>query len=213
MRPFPNRQSIHHLLSNAYAVHYYVHGRNGDFAVQEPLVLGHEASGIITALGPDIDASLNLKVGDRVAIECGKACGHSHSSSSPRPSPRPVPRPLLPREVTLNSASSAHSDTDDEGTAVDEEDSHSHPPPTDEIDAEADEDDDDEEGDGCEYCSSGRYNLCEGMRFCSSAKTFPHLDGSLQATMNHSAHLLHRCVSLSRSRSRWLSFRLVARFH
>ncbi|KAH8114001.1 GroES-like protein [Phellopilus nigrolimitatus] len=43
----------------------------------------------------------------------------------------------------------------------------------------------------CDYCKKGRYNLCKGMRFCSSAKTFPHLDGTLQDSMNHPAHLLH----------------------
>ncbi|CCM00234.1 uncharacterized protein FIBRA_02263 [Fibroporia radiculosa] len=29
------------------------------------------------------------------------------------------------------------------------------------------------------------------MRFCSSAKTFPHSDGTLQDRMNHPAHVLH----------------------
>ncbi|KAG8906296.1 hypothetical protein FRB99_007165 [Tulasnella sp. 403] len=33
-------------------LHYYTHGRNGDFVLRSPLVLGHEAAGIITALGP-----------------------------------------------------------------------------------------------------------------------------------------------------------------
>ena len=43
----------------------------------------------------------------------------------------------------------------------------------------------------CSYCSNGRYNLCPSLRFCSSAKTHPHLDGTLQTLMNHPAHLLH----------------------
>jgi len=43
----------------------------------------------------------------------------------------------------------------------------------------------------CDYCHKGRYNLCKGMRFASSAKTFPHLDGTLQDRMNHPAHVLH----------------------
>ncbi|KLO14417.1 GroES-like protein [Schizopora paradoxa] len=97
-------------------LHYYLHGRNGDFAIQEPLVLGHEAAGVVTALGPQ---ATGLRVGQRVAIECGIMCGE------------------------------------------------------------------------CSYCDEGRYNLCKGMRFCSSAKTFPHLDGTLQDRMNHPAHLLH----------------------
>jgi len=32
-------------------VHYYLHGRIGDFVVREPMVLGHEASGVITEIG------------------------------------------------------------------------------------------------------------------------------------------------------------------
>jgi L-iditol 2-dehydrogenase len=97
-------------------LHYYLQGRNGDFALQAPLVLGHEAAGIVTAVGPGVK---NLVPGQRVAIEAGIMCNH------------------------------------------------------------------------CDYCKSGRYNLCKGMRFCSSAKTFPHLDGTLQDRMNHPAHVLH----------------------
>ncbi|EGO03885.1 hypothetical protein SERLA73DRAFT_84062 [Serpula lacrymans var. lacrymans S7.3] len=97
-------------------LHYYLEGRNGDFALQAPLVLGHESAGIVTAVGPGVK---NLITGQRVAIEAGIMCNH------------------------------------------------------------------------CDYCSKGRYNLCKGMRFCSSAKTFPHSDGTLQDRMNHPAHVLH----------------------
>ncbi|KAJ7255872.1 chaperonin 10-like protein [Mycena haematopus] len=97
-------------------LHYYLHGRNGDFALQAPLVLGHEAAGIVTAVGPGVKS---LVVGQRVAIEAGIMCNK------------------------------------------------------------------------CDYCVEGRYNLCKEMRFCSSAKTFPHADGTLQTFMNHPAHVLH----------------------
>lgn len=97
-------------------MHYYTHGRNGDFALQAPLVLGHEASGVITAVGPGVR---DRHVGQRVAIEAGVMCNN------------------------------------------------------------------------CSYCSSGRYNLCKQLRFCSSAKTFPHLDGTLQTLLNHPSHVLH----------------------
>lgn len=43
----------------------------------------------------------------------------------------------------------------------------------------------------CDYCSSGRYNLCKGLRFCSSAKTFPHADGTLQEKFNHPSWVVH----------------------
>jgi len=32
-------------------VHYWTHGRIGDFIVKAPMVLGHESSGVITAVG------------------------------------------------------------------------------------------------------------------------------------------------------------------
>ncbi|KAF8842927.1 GroES-like protein [Paxillus ammoniavirescens] len=97
-------------------LHYYLDGRNGDFALQAPLVLGHESAGVVVSLGPGVK---NIFLGQRVAIEAGVMCQH------------------------------------------------------------------------CDYCDSGRYNLCKGMRFASSAKTFPHLDGTLQDRMNHPTHVLH----------------------
>jgi L-iditol 2-dehydrogenase len=103
-------------------VHYYNHGANGIFKIREPMVLGHEAGGIITALGPDLPAGCTLKVGDRVAMEVGRMCKN------------------------------------------------------------------------CQFCKKGRYNLCSGMRFASSAKTFPHLDGTLQEYMSHPVELLYKCV-------------------
>ena len=53
-----------------HTVHYYSHGRNGDFAVRAPLVLGHESAGIVTA----VSAGSTLHVGQRVAIEAGIFC-------------------------------------------------------------------------------------------------------------------------------------------
>jgi L-iditol 2-dehydrogenase len=53
-------------------VHYYRHGRIGDFVVDAPLVLGHEVSGTIVAVGDDVDPS---RVGQRVAIEPQRPCG------------------------------------------------------------------------------------------------------------------------------------------
>lgn len=44
----------------------------------------------------------------------------------------------------------------------------------------------------CKYCKEGRYNLCKNMRFASSAKTFPHLDGTLCEVMTHPLDLLHK---------------------
>jgi L-iditol 2-dehydrogenase len=53
-------------------VHYFEHGRIGNFVVRGPLVLGHEASGRIAAVGAGVD---ECRVGARVAIEPGAACG------------------------------------------------------------------------------------------------------------------------------------------
>ena len=54
-------------------VHYFETGAIGDFVVKPPFVLGHEAAGTVIAAGKDVK---NLKVGDRVAMEPGKTCGH-----------------------------------------------------------------------------------------------------------------------------------------
>lgn len=101
-------------------VHYYSHGANGIFKIQSPMVLGHESSGVITALPPTLPAGCDLKVGDKVALEVGVYCK------------------------------------------------------------------------SCKYCKIGRYNLCSNMRFASSAKTFPHLDGTLTEYMCHPVDLLHK---------------------
>ncbi|KFF48301.1 sulfurtransferase [Gammaproteobacteria bacterium MFB021] len=49
-------------------VHYYTHGRIGPFVVEAPMVLGHEASGVVTAVGSNVS---HLQVGDRVCMEPG----------------------------------------------------------------------------------------------------------------------------------------------
>lgn len=56
-------------------VHYYEEGRIGPFVVREPLVLGHEASGVVVELGPQVS---RRSVGERVALEPGVPCGHCH---------------------------------------------------------------------------------------------------------------------------------------
>lgn len=53
-------------------VHYYEHGRIGDFVVRAPFVLGHEAAGTVVATGPD---TTRHEPGQRVAIEPGVPCG------------------------------------------------------------------------------------------------------------------------------------------
>lgn len=40
-------------------VHYLVNGRIGDFVVREPMIMGHESSGVVVKLGKDVK---NLKV-------------------------------------------------------------------------------------------------------------------------------------------------------
>lgn len=52
-------------------VHLWKHGHIGDMRVTGPNGLGHESAGIVIAIGPGVKT---LKVGDRVAIECGIPC-------------------------------------------------------------------------------------------------------------------------------------------
>ncbi|KAJ5711227.1 hypothetical protein N7488_005383 [Penicillium malachiteum] len=101
-------------------LHYYSHGRNGDFVVREPMCLGHESAGTVTAIGPNVTSH---KVGDRVALEVGLPCRK------------------------------------------------------------------------CSLCQQGRYNICPSMQFRSSAKVFPHLDGTLMERTNHPADMCHALPS------------------
>ncbi|BFZ62700.1 hypothetical protein YB2330_003810 [Saitoella coloradoensis] len=98
-------------------LHYYAHGANGLFVVKEPLILGHESAGVVTAIGADVT---NFKVGDRVALEAGMPCST------------------------------------------------------------------------CKMCRMGRYNLCDGMQFRSSAKRFPHCDGYLCERVNQHIDFTHK---------------------
>lgn len=93
-------------------LHYYNHNRNGDILVREPLILGHESCGYVTAVGTD---TTSLQIGDFVALEVGLPCGT------------------------------------------------------------------------CTLCAEGRYNICPELRFRSSAKSWPHFQGTLQSEINHPA--------------------------
>lgn len=53
-------------------VHYFQHGRIGDFVVEGDFILGHECAGEVVQVGEGVS---HLKVGDRVALEPGKTCG------------------------------------------------------------------------------------------------------------------------------------------
>ena len=100
-------------------LHYYLHGRNGNFVLKSPLVLGHEAAGVVTGVPESASEGSGLKVGDRVALEVGLPCRT------------------------------------------------------------------------CKLCATGRYNLCPKLTFRSSAKTFPHLDGTLQTTLSQPEAMCH----------------------
>lgn len=52
-------------------VHYYEHGRIGPYMVESPLILGHELSGRIDAVGASVDPG---RIGERVAVEPQRPC-------------------------------------------------------------------------------------------------------------------------------------------
>ncbi|WP_261642943.1 NAD(P)-dependent alcohol dehydrogenase [Erwinia mallotivora] len=49
-------------------IHYYQHGKIGPFIVDKPMILGHEAAGVVTATGKNVH---HLRCGDRVCMEPG----------------------------------------------------------------------------------------------------------------------------------------------
>jgi L-iditol 2-dehydrogenase len=54
-------------------VHYYEHGRIGPFVVEAPMVIGHEAAGVVVGVGEGVDPG---RVGQLVALEPGIPCRH-----------------------------------------------------------------------------------------------------------------------------------------
>lgn len=62
-------------------VHYYERGRIGNFIVGAPLVLGHEASGVVAAHGAGVESPA---VGTRVAVEPQQTCGRCEQCSRGR---------------------------------------------------------------------------------------------------------------------------------
>nr|WP_218961817.1 alcohol dehydrogenase catalytic domain-containing protein [Actinomyces ruminis] len=77
-------------------VHYYQHGRIGDFVVNAPMILGHESAGTIVAVGDDVDparvASAFPSSRSAAAVCASTAsagsttCVRTSSSTPPRPS-------------------------------------------------------------------------------------------------------------------------------
>lgn len=99
-------------------IHYYEHGRVGASVVREPMVLGHECSAVVDAVGSDVT---------------GLAVGQF---------------------VTVNPTTECRS---------------------------------------CEYCLSGRQNLCPELRYLGSAARLPHTQGIMR---DYSVVPARQCIPL-----------------
>ena len=53
-------------------MHYYFHGGVGSFRIREPLTPGHEASGVVSAVGEGVS---RVRPGERIAVNPSRWCG------------------------------------------------------------------------------------------------------------------------------------------
>ena len=53
-------------------IHYWTHGKIGNFIVKEPMILGHELSGYVVECGANVRG---FNKGDLVVVEPGEVCG------------------------------------------------------------------------------------------------------------------------------------------
>ena len=76
-------------------LHYYFEGKNGSFVVREPMTPGHEASGVLEAVGSNVKG---LAAGMKVAVNPSHPCGKCPACRSGREN-------LCERMLFLGSAS------------------------------------------------------------------------------------------------------------
>lgn len=84
-------------------IHYYAHGKIGEFVLTKPMVLGHESAGTVVEVGSQVTS---VSVGDNVAVEPGvpsrlsdqykagkyNLCPHMVFAATPNPDPK-IPNP------------------------------------------------------------------------------------------------------------------------
>ena len=85
--PTPEIQPNEVLINTAYAGvcgtdHDLYAGRPGSAAAVPPIVLGHENSGVVAAIGSEVTG---VKVGDRVAVDPNIYCGQGEYCLTQRP--------------------------------------------------------------------------------------------------------------------------------
>jgi L-idonate 5-dehydrogenase len=54
-------------------LHYFFHGRIGDFVIREPFIPGHEFAGEVVEVGAAVQ---RVRPGERVAVHPGRSCGY-----------------------------------------------------------------------------------------------------------------------------------------
>ncbi len=69
----PIRSTLHRLerQANVDQVHFWLHGGISTYMIDQPLIMGHEASGVVAAVG---SAVTTLRPGDKVSVEPGFPC-------------------------------------------------------------------------------------------------------------------------------------------
>src|SRR5262245_44019474 len=95
----PGPQEVRVRVTATGVCHTDLNAKNGNFVPDFPILLGHEAAGVVEELGPGVT---RLRVGDTVVLNWRAPCGECRACLGGKPEKCPTPAVARPRMRTMD---------------------------------------------------------------------------------------------------------------